>query len=146
MKTTESNQEPARQAWEWLWGWVKRNDRNAYKARYVTAKLADRIGCTPGAVSSWKMGRMNFDPPKYQMILRILDEWCALLPVDGWVTPCHYSDEDGVQHLLDYKGTLSGRHFVEVDFRCHSCGGKTPGAGACCMHCGHELAKPLELE
>ncbi len=137
------NQESARQAWTWLWQWVKRNRREVYKAHYTTAKLAQRLECTPGAVSSWKLGRMNFDDAKYEVVVQILDEWCGMLPKKGWLTPFHYSDEYKIQHILDYKGTLSESEFVECDWLC-TCGKRTPSVGAYCMYCKREL--PLELD
>lgn len=144
MKSTNTNQESARQTWEWLWEWVKTNKPEEYKGKYIISHLAARLRSTPGAVSSWKEGRMNFSESKYPEIIRILDEWCALLPADGWITPYHYSDEDKVQHILDYKGGPEGRRFVECDYFCLSCGKRTPSAGLCCMFCGKKF--PHELD
>ena len=143
MKNSQRDQESARQAWTWLSEWVKRSDRDLYKARYTTAKLAQRLECTPGAVSSWKLGRMNFDTEKYEVVVGILNEWRESLPAEGWVTPFHYSDEHNVQHILDYENSLAGHEFVECDREC-PCGKRAPSAGAYCMYCGREFPREIE--
>lgn len=145
MNKSKMNQESARQAWTWLWDWVKRNKHDVYKSSYTTAKLAQWLECTPGAVSSWKLGRMNFDDAKYGVVVQILDEWCAMLPEEGWVTPFHYSDEDNGQHLFDYKDALIGHQFVDCDLRC-LCGKLTPSAGTYCMYCKRRLPHELDSQ
>lgn len=140
MKRVDLKQEAARKAWGYLWQWVKENERDLYKEKYVTTKLAKRLDCTPGAVSSWKLGRANFESQKFAEVVRILNEWCKLLPPEGWISPYHYFDDRKVQHTFDYIVDLTGRVFVDCDTRC-DCGKTTPSEGKYCMHCGSDLQK-----
>ncbi len=136
-------QQAAREAWKWLSAWVKKNKKDLYRQKYLGKALAERIGCHPSAVSLWKHGRMSFERENFERVMVILDEWCELLPKQGWVTPFHYSDENKVQHVVDYRDAANGVRLVKCDRRC-TCGQWTPSEGKHCMYCGHEMWRVLE--
>jgi len=136
-------QQAARDTWEWLSLWVKKNRNAQYKRKYLGKNLARRIGCHPSAISLWKHGRMAFSENIFEKILEVLDEWCSLLPKEGWLTPFHFSDENLVQHIIDYRDAAKGIKSVRCDRRC-ACKELTPSEGKYCMYCGREFPPDIE--
>jgi len=136
-------QKAARDTWQWLSVWVKKNRYVQYKNEYLGKKIARRIGCHPSAISLWKHGRMAFNEDNFEKILIILDEWRKLLPEKGWQTPFTFCDEDQVHHAFDYREAAKGTRLVACDRRC-ACKKLTPSEGKYCMYCGREFPPDIE--
>ena len=139
-------QNQARDVWNFLWPWVKKNKNIEYKRKYYGKMLADRIGCSAPSLTQWKNGQINFEPDKIERVYAILDEWIALLPSDNRYGSDLYVDEDNVWHMLNYTELSNTKDVVVCDVKCKHCGEKTPSRGKHCMHCGGQLSRRRVLE